>query len=184
MDHQRTINHPMTEHLTDEQLEDVLLDDAGPEALAHLAACAFCRAQNDVFVSSVQSFNQASLAWSQAKPQARSNALPLTPSGTVSRSFPAAAWAFAATLLVLVALLLVHAVPHAHTPAQQAQQAGPNGQHPASADPQIAADNVLLADIDSALDQPDPQPDVLPSAFSPSDLFGHPAAQPGTTSAR
>ena len=160
------------EHLTEEQLQDVLLGEGLAAGIAHLAVCAVCSSRRDTFASTLREFNQASLAWSQA----RSYTLPaLSPLSRrpLSRLLPAAGWAFVATLLVLVALLFAHPVPH----ARQAALEAPPAAQTVTPDPQVAADNVLLAQIDSALEQPEPPTAAL---FEHPAISNHSAAQPET----
>ncbi len=170
---------PMTQHLTEDQLEDLLLGEethgAADHLAAHLAGCPHCRARQDVFLASLDSFNQATQDWAQA----RSNSLPLHPAAATAGLFRSPSWAMAAALLFFT-LLLSYVGFHPRATPEQARQAAPaiqqlgtSDSHSAS-DNQIASDNVLLADIDAALGQPEPAVSVL---------FGQPA-QPDSISTR
>ena len=155
-------------HLEGSQFEDVLLGEAAPAAVAHLATCAACRSRVDAFAETLADFNQASLAWASALPASsraplqRIGILPRPQRPALSAGFrPAAAWAtVGGAVLVLGATLLTHGtrlthgVPSAKADHRQAASA-PDRQV------QIAADDALLADIDSALDQPDSAPTLL-----------------------
>ena len=56
-----------TRHLTDDELDELLMGLGSKEAHAHLASCAACRTQVQEFQSIVTAFNEASLEWSEAK---------------------------------------------------------------------------------------------------------------------
>ena len=172
------------QHLSDDQLEDLLLGEADAAAADHSAACPLCYGKLQSFATLVADFNQSSLAWSQARSAQRPQVL-ASPARAPRRLFTTPAYAFAATFLVLVTILFGRFSPHpAAHPQQLAQPAEltasqPPAQH-AGPDPQIAADNNLLAQIDSALEQPDPAP-FAPVPFAPA---RSPDTQPGLTPAR
>ena len=58
----------LSAHLSEEALNDILIGLGSPQSEAHLAVCGNCRAHLQEFQSTMQRFNQASLAWSEAKP--------------------------------------------------------------------------------------------------------------------
>ena len=183
-------------HLSDDQLEELLLgpaDDATIAPLqAHVGACALCRARQEAFTGVVANFNQATLDWSRARVETPMRAaVPSSPKQRF-RLFSAPAYAFAATLLVLLTLVFSRFLPHhgedlsdrlghTHQPVAISPLAGDQAASaPASPAAQIAADNNLLADIDSALDQPDPAPISTMPIASDHSL----APQPGSTFVR
>ena len=157
-------NRPI--HLSDDQLDDLLLGEAAPVAAAHLAACPLCQARTASFTSTLAHFNQSSLDWAEASSSGIRR--PASPQGERARSgerrlFPAYAWAFAAAMLLLAALLVFHSAVQRPVQTGRAVQPDVMVQAPAAPDPQLAADNMLLTNIDTALNQPDPMPFALNS---------------------
>ena len=147
-------------HLIDGQFDDLLLGEAEPAVSAHLDACAECQARQQVFTASLESFNAASLAWSQARSHTHTRDLP---AATSARRFvlPASAWALATVLLVAIALFF--GVARFLGPSLSKRLS--NTAVPASAHQQeIASDNAMLADIDAALERD----------ATPVELFGTP----------
>ena len=154
----------LDQHLTDDQFETLLMgDDAEPGAAAHTAACPQCHAKQQAFLSLVADFNQSSLAWANVRPlgAAGRELKYVTPE---RRWFSTSAYAFAASLLLLVTLFFARSSGHfGHSNPQPYQTASVELRPPArptaaqlsQQDSQIAADNNLLAAIDSALNQPD-----------------------------
>ena len=152
-------NPNLASHLSDDQLEDLLLGESAPDAVAHLAGCSLCSARRGTFTSSLADFNQATLGWAEARNKAMHSPAQAreTRNGTV-RFLPAYAWAFAAALLLVAAMLFLR--PASHGPVEIGYAAQPAAvlETTAAADPQIAADNLLMVNIDTALNQPDPMP--------------------------
>jgi len=180
-------------HLSEEQLDDVLIGDPGVEATAHLADCATCKARVAALEGPIASFAAVSLAWSERQSATTSPRVV----GAASSAWPRrTSWALAATCLLMIGF----AIPMARheergTPAvasnepRQTETAKANapGQLSAtqvsgstnsgsekvrvavvmtaghSADAQIARDNQMLQAIDRELDA---------SVQSPSDAFG------------
>ena len=62
------MTRPAENHLTEEALDDILIGLGSPASHAHLAQCPECSARVDAFRFSMDSLNQASLAWVQAQP--------------------------------------------------------------------------------------------------------------------
>lgn len=60
-------------HLSEDQVDEVLLDDASADVLAHLSGCELCQSRVQSFQSSMAVFNAATLSWAEAK----SNTMPL-----------------------------------------------------------------------------------------------------------
>lgn len=54
-------------HLSEDELDEVLVGGGSPAAEAHLAQCAACASRKVEFAEAVAGFNQATLAWSEAK---------------------------------------------------------------------------------------------------------------------
>ena len=184
----------LDQHLSEDQFEALLLGEPAPAATAHLAACSLCREKEGEFTSLIANFNQSPLDWSRFRSAHAPHATPARAKTTRLRPFATPAYAFAATLLVLLTLALSHFSPrHGNENVSVAQFSQP-GQSGAALQPisdgqgaghtapdaQIAADNHLLAEIDSALDQPDPAP------VSPALAYADPSRdnQPATPSPR
>ncbi len=145
-------------HLDHDMLDEVLLGIAAPSVSAHLAVCSHCAERLQSFNSTVNLFNQATLAWSEAK----SNTL--TRDLSEHRPHPvltlAAARSYIAAILVAVAVMLTAGVRHrtldleaANNPIIIADSSFSGGE--------IAEDNAMLHAIDSELSRPDPLPAVL-----------------------
>jgi hypothetical protein len=145
-----------TQHLTEEELDDVLIGTGSAEAQQHLATCERCTAQIAPFQSSVAAFNEGSLAWAQAK------------SNTVSRDLSSArlstgrtqpmAWGAGVAMIGAIAFALgtgLHRAPatlDANTQARAAQTAATDNAQ------EIAADNAMLEAIDSEIGTAAPAP--------------------------
>ena len=159
-------SHWNVNHLTDEQIDDILIDCGEDSAVDHLAKCPDCGQRLAAFQSSLALFNQASLDWSAA----RSNTMSRDMAGHRSqRGFtPAALGACAAGLLVFVAAGVgSHRQHDAATinPARSSavEMSGSAGgvqdrQH------EIASDNAMLQAIDLEIVRPES------AAFSTMDL--------------
>ena len=137
-------------HLSEETLNDVLIGMSAPEADAHLAACPACRSQLEEFRSTMQLFNQTSLAWSEARPMKK-------PARSVSILRPyllgPASWALAAVALLAIALPVWQ---HEHrAPVQSAPVAAAE---PEESPTQIAQDNDLLQAVNVALNTDEASP--------------------------
>jgi predicted anti-sigma-YlaC factor YlaD len=92
--------HPT--HLSEEALDDVLIGLASAESEAHLATCEICRGRVEAFLTDVNAFNQASMAWSQARLSKRSG-----PSSVFKVRHALHApliWAMAATIIIAIGL--------------------------------------------------------------------------------
>lgn len=141
-----------TDHLSEEALDDVLIGLGSSESEAHLYACSACRDALQQFQSSMQTFNRASLAWSEARPMpkpmakavgrihANSNRKVLAPLG----------WATAVALLVVLGLQIrSHEIRQPSTvPLTSSSESG-------DLEVQIAQDNQLLRSVDAALSASD-----------------------------
>jgi len=165
-------------HLTEEQIDDVLLGELAAAPAAHLAGCDACKAQVALAEAPIASFKAVSLAWSER----RSATLPskLIPS-SASSWYRHASWAAAASAVLLLAIavpvtryeaasskhqLASNYTPHISQPAQaNAAPIAPNETpHEPRVQPvatavsngshavQIARDNQMLQDIDRELE--------------------------------
>jgi len=147
-------------HLTEDDFDDILIGAGSPEAAAHLAACEPCGQRLAAFETQFQAqmsvYNQASLAWSEARSNSISRDLAAhRPSFRVT---PAGVWSTACALLLAVTFTVTANLQRqsatleaANTPAAAA---GMDDQ-PVNAD-QLASDNAMLAAIDSEMHAPRP----------------------------
>jgi hypothetical protein len=139
------------QHLSEEELDDVLIGTGSAESEMHLASCERCRAQIAPFQASVAIFNQGSLDWAQAK------------SNTVTRDLSKArlsatrthpiAWGTGVAMVLAVGFAIgggMHREPLTAAPAVEVAAVD-------NAD-QIEADNAMLAAINSAISTPAPAP--------------------------
>ena len=144
---------PESRHLTDEEFAESLSDaQPSPAVAAHLAMCALCRGELNVFLSSVDSFGSAALGWSKSQQV-------LSPRAAVSyrvrSSFsPQFGWAVACTLALIFSLLTVRhhgrgAMPSTGQAALVAPEDSPA---------QIAKDNRLMESVNVALETTEPSP--------------------------
>ena len=179
-----------TMHLTEDQMDDLLMGDLAAEPAAHLASCSTCKAQVEEFETSIASFKAVTLAWSERQSATLPSKL-LQPVGSAWQR--GASWAAAAAVL-----LVGIGVPLARHETRGAQVVATNGASRAEvagakqaggatathvresgpgapgvvavsgkSDAQIARDNQMLQAIDRELDA---------SVQSPADDFGLAAA--------
>jgi len=140
-----------SEHLSEEALDDVLIGLGSTEAEAHLAACSQCNESLRQFRSSLHSFNQASLAWSESRPvpQAMTKAvdrLREKPRGLMTPL----SWAMAAAVVAALAFQL-----WTYEFRQPATYPVATASQPADSEVQIAQDNQLLQSVNAALSASD-----------------------------
>jgi hypothetical protein len=139
-------------HLSEDQLDDVLLGFAPAAASEHVAACAACRDRVATFESQLGVFNQASRDWSEA----RSNTISrdLAAHRPTLRLTPAALWSSTAAAVLAVAFTLTINLHRdsasLQSPDDALAEASP------SLDSEIASDNAMLAAIDSETATPRP----------------------------
>jgi hypothetical protein len=144
-------------HLSEEAINDVLIGLGSLESEAHLALCSTCRGKLKEFRSEMLNFNQASLAWSEARPAA---ALGGDRGSRVRRAISSPwSWAIAAAvLMVAIGLSLWNhnyssivnnaSINDASGPAQSAEDS----------EAQIAQDNDLLRSVNMALSENEESP--------------------------
>ena len=131
-------------HLSEAALNDVLIGMASPESELHLAVCEACRGRVEGFHSHLTAFNEATLAWSDARPIAAARVaarpqmhrLPLAVAG----------WAMAVVLLALAALPVWRRIDHVSM-GHNTTVALPSEDSQA----QIAQDNKLLQAVNAAI---------------------------------
>ena len=155
------------QHLSEEDLDDILIGDSTPSAQAHLAACDLCRARVAPFEATLASFNQATTAWAEAKSNTISR--DLSTIHTTPRLAPTVAWSAAVAVLLTVGLAITSAI-HSHPTALDARnkpgpanvnaatQAGRSQAGTQEQTQEIADDNAMLLAIDAAVNRPEPSP--------------------------
>jgi hypothetical protein len=153
-------------HLTEDQLDDLLIEGmdsfaaSTPAAAAHFRACDPCQIRFAEAEAPVASFRHMSLAWAER----RSATLPLRPVAQPSSNTPLA-WASLATACTAILALAVarpstHLLHRSAPITEQANLAvightGVKSITPIAATPdQIARDNRMLNEIDQALGAP------------------------------
>lgn len=138
------MTNKVSTHLSEEDLHDVLIGMSTPEADTHLAQCQVCRDQLEQFHATIQVFNQASLAWSEARPamklhagnRFKFHALVFAPVG----------WALAAVALLAIGVPVWkydHRSTFHNSPAPVTV--------PEDSEAQIAQDNDLLQSVNAVL---------------------------------
>ena len=158
-------------HLSDEVLDDLLIGLVSAETQPHLAACELCRGKLEAFRLDLQTFNRASLLWSESKPlfDLRSAAA----KGTTRH------WAISPRWAIAVVMLLVLGVALLRYPR------GPASNSRASAGPvavdyqaQIAEDNQMLQSVEMALN--DNEPAAIDEYHLPEVPHQHPKTKLGS----
>ena len=149
-------------HLSETELESVLIGDAAPASAAHLADCGSCRTALAEMEAPLAGFRAVTLAWSER----RSATMPLRDLDAARRR-AAAAWRqrFALSTGLAVALVVGVAIPVLHRTAATetgtnhtaatAEAVSASPASPASSespDEQISHDNLMLKAIDQELD--------------------------------
>jgi len=171
-------------HLTDDQIDDLLIGDSASGSLAHLESCSDCAARLAAAHEPLSSFNAASLAWGER----RSATLPLQlqpkpaglfNGGRVRLAVGALGTAAAAVFALALALPMLHhgsATETAHQANPQAASAQTEAVAVADTLPAVAAtqsqtpedqisrDNRLLQAIDRELATSETPADLLKMA--------------------
>lgn len=155
-------------HLTEDELDDVLMELAEPAVLQHAESCAECSLRVAEFRESMASFNQATLAWSEA----RSNSLPPETVNAQGRGWLLGnvrwnhRWTYAGGALAGLAMLLAGAVhDRAAAPGDQ-QASAPGADYYSARQQEISNDNAMLSAISAELYQPVAIPDSLSDEVS------------------
>lgn len=167
------MTYPSHSHLTDDQIDDYLMEapEVAPnsEAARHLSGCSQCQAmltaERTNLAEAIEAFNQASLASAQA----RSNTIPLQLAAPV-RAFGLPAWSLAGVAVIIVGIVIqadTQRLPGWSAPPPISLTQGQQIEVAETTD--IAQDNLLLSNIGRAIDAP---------VASPATLFHAP--MPGT----
>ncbi len=149
-------------HLSEDELDEVLLGIASPEVSAHLADCDPCTVRFTAFKSELQyqmsAFNQASMAWSEARSNTISRDIrqhKATPRLTLPK-----VWSAAAALVLAATFALhtgfQHTAPSLEAANSTATISSPEAVHPEHDQHELASDNAMLAAIDSEMGTPQP----------------------------
>ena len=160
-----TPHNSAARHLSEDDLDEVLLGIATPVSTAHLAGCELCADRFTAFQTELRSqmdaFNQASMAWSEA----RSNTISrdVAHHKATSRLTLPKLWS-AAAAMVLAATIGLHVTLDRRAVAPEASNsstiqtasASLDAIHPEHDQAEIATDNAMLAAIDSEIGTPKP----------------------------
>jgi len=178
------MNH-LSPHLTEDQIDDLLLGDAPAAIYAHLDACPRCAAQFAAANEPMAAFNAVSLAWGERRSatlplQLRQQPAGLFPGGRLRVAIGAAAAAVFIFALALPIMQNEWAKQTAHTANAAPQQAPQTALASATASApeleqskvldsetpaqQIARDNRLLQAIDRELATSETPADLLKMA--------------------
>jgi hypothetical protein len=143
------LTDPLTaSHLSEDDLDEVLLGFAAPAASAHAASCPDCQARLDSFRGQLAAFNQASSDWSVA----RSNTISRDLAGhrTALRLTPATLWYSTAAAVLAVAFSISTGLHRESVSLQSARAAQSEVVAEVAPDQgELASDNAMLAAIDS-----------------------------------
>ena len=140
-------------------MDDALMGLGAPEWEAHLAHCALCRGRLEAFRREVREFNQASLAWSEARAAQVPRAAPRPKARPALAA--AAGWVLAAAVLLAIALPVWNH-QHGSSPGYASRDA--SGDAPAAvsvpgdSEAQIAEDNELLRSVNAVLNSDEASP--------------------------
>lgn len=131
-------------HLSEEELNDILIGLGSSESEAHLNGCRECRARVREFQSELELFNSASMAWSESR--AVKPIQPTSREGLVHPRLALLSWAATAAVVLVMAVAIWHhghSAPADHAAAMQSQ--------PSDSEAQIAEDNQLLQEVNAAI---------------------------------
>ena len=145
-------------HLTDEELDEVLMELAEPAVLRHAQSCTACGLRVEEFREAMASFNQATLAWSEA----RANSLPAVPERTAGREWLPGGlrltreWMYGGAAVAVLAMLITGTI-HERTAAGSAGTrvaTQTESDYFSSRQQEISNDNAMLTAISAELYQP------------------------------
>jgi anti-sigma factor RsiW len=170
----------MNTHLNHEELTGLLLGTAANGAASHLRACAECSRELDEMKKSIGLFRQATRDWSDSEISAPLSAHRSRLSLPTKNSRPFAGWLFAAAAIVLLVIPSLYLMQHIHkstTPANVEANNGSSASTNAALDPaqQLAQDNALLSQVDSAIAE------GVPPSLAPLQLSSSQASSSGTS---
>jgi predicted anti-sigma-YlaC factor YlaD len=153
-----------TRHLTEDELEEVLLGLDCPRTENHLAECEGCRGKIDEFRGTLELFNRTSTAWFEAKSNSLNRDLGQREASIRMGVRPV--WACVAMLVaVLAGAIGVGASRHAGAGAGTALRAGSSVDSSVGSSvdeaSEIAGDNAMMRQIDSVISTPEPSPSQL-----------------------
>jgi hypothetical protein len=151
----QTVRTGGLQHLT----EDELCGVRTPATSDHVACCVQCRMEVDGFRSAATELRIASQVWSERR--SATMAVP-QPSGSGWRvRHPLTALAAVAALLLATMIPVAMHYEHAQAAQDTVATVAPSAPPSMAAESDVSKDNALLANIDSALSQPVPSPQVL-----------------------
>lgn len=158
-------------HLTEDELDGVLIEGATPQVAAHLASCESCQQRFDQVAQPLASFRAVSLAWSERRSATLPVAVTPQPSAAWGRRLGWIGATAAAALLVVLAparfgdahpaagpsvsagpVAVVAGTPQAPAQQQTASVAAPSLPSHRHSQRQLDADNQMLAAIDRELE--------------------------------
>lgn len=141
-------------HLSEEAFDDVLIGMGSDESVVHLARCAACRAKLEAFRTDIRLLNEASLAWSEARPKRSLRLTPQRPTGRMPLTLLGSTAA-----AVLVAAIAIPMWRHEHTSvAKDTVNVTVNAVERQDSQEQIAADNELMKEVSAAVDPGEENP--------------------------
>ena len=129
----------MTEHLSQQQIEELIIDGADQQARDHLVSCGLCRSQWGCLDEILQLYRSS--ATLTANSVIASQPFFIVPQSGSRGKRPGLKWIFAGALLVGLSLPIF-------------EQHREQQRHAA----EIARDNLLLEQVDQAVSEPVPQP--------------------------
>jgi len=142
-------------HLSDDELDEILIGIATDDASAHLAHCTSCGQRLAAFQSQLDAFNHATMAWSEARANSISRDLlahKLTPRVTLK-----AAWSSAAVAVLALAFAVGGRHYASETAPMETAQAPSAASSPDDVrQHEIDSDNAMLAAIDDEIVTPQP----------------------------
>lgn len=150
-------------HLNNDQFAECLMGaELSPAASAHLSSCERCSEELSRFGLSVNDFNSAAMAWSDARSSERLLSRPNS-SGQIPLThrpfFAAASWALATCLMLAAGVTVVHHQRSESEPTvasvRSAYVHNPDVQ---DSETQIEQDNKFLTDVDRATQNYDRSP--------------------------
>jgi hypothetical protein len=136
-------------HLTNEELDDVLIGLGSLKSEAHLARCLECRSRVESFRADILLFNSASMAWSESR--AGRSASAHHPVFRIRLAF--LSWSAVAALLVITGLVL-----WLHTTVAPSNRSNITESQAVDSEAQIEKDNELLQEINAAISSDDVSP--------------------------
>jgi hypothetical protein len=139
-------------HLTEDELDEVLMDVAAVGVKAHASGCSLCRDRLSAFEAQINVFNHASLAWSAARSNTISRNLPTHK--PAFRLTPKTIWSLAGAAGMALLFGAMVTVQRGSLPvASDGNKASIVIHQPHSAI-ELERDNEMMAAIDSEMNSP------------------------------